>query len=75
MTIERKCNEAGCQPAARTRHALLWSEKWDVHPPDEFRQWWPKHREAQACGVITAWNTDRNRQEFNRWQKSEPDDF
>lgn len=64
--IDDKCDDARCDERARTRHKALFLEQWDVHPPDDFRKWWARNPEAQYCKPITAWNTDRTRQEFYR---------
>ncbi|MBA3351650.1 MAG: hypothetical protein H0U23_04350 [Blastocatellia bacterium] len=68
-----KCKAAGCDDRLQAKHRMLYFEHWDVHPPAEFVQWWSRHGEAKACKVVTAWNTDRNRQEFKRWQRGEPE--
>lgn len=74
--ITEKCKQAGCTDKEKSRHFRLYvHETWDVHPPDGFVAWWPRHPEAGACDVITAWNTDRNRKQFVRWNlgESEPE--
>jgi hypothetical protein len=61
--IDRKCRMAGCSEARAKKHFQLFVyERWGPHPPDEFYSW---HKEnGQGGNMITAWNSDRERQEF-----------
>lgn len=75
MTVNQFKNEKcfECNEAATARHVKYFMEGWDVHPEDNFRKWWARHPEARKGGVITAWNTDRNRLEFDRYLKGIPE--
>ncbi len=66
--IEQKCREAGCSDVAAKRHyqAFVY-ERWDVHPPAEFREWYKANGPGtpeNPANAITGWNVDSVRQEF-----------
>jgi hypothetical protein len=73
--INAKCDEAGCSKEAREEHRLAFWGRWDVHPPSEFLVWHVAQNPDLLIrpNVITAWNSDRERQEFYKSRGEAPD--
>ncbi len=63
--IDRKCRIAGCIEARSKRHLQVFVyERWDVHPPDDFKAWYVENGPARDSNPVTGWNSDLARQEF-----------
>lgn len=69
MEIDHKCRTAGCTEERARKHSQLFVyERWDVHPPEDFKAWHKTQtctlREPRGTNPVPAWNSDRDRQEF-----------
>ena len=63
--IKAKCKESGCDPKTARRHCRLYTtEHWDVHPPQEFRDW--MRLRQPRTKAVTGWNAAGIRQEWDQ---------